>query len=63
MERQNYSINLEDWEFSSYPDIAGLRNGTLCNRALVHRELAMDWNSLQDLIDLPITHEEARKIW
>lgn len=25
---------LEDWEFSSYLDYAGLRNGTLCNKTL-----------------------------
>ncbi len=30
---------LEDWEFSSYNDYAGIRNGTLCNRELVY-ELA-----------------------
>ncbi len=26
--------NMEDWEFSSYRDYAGLRNGTLCNQEL-----------------------------
>lgn len=26
--------NLEDWEFSSFKDYAGLRNGTLCNQNL-----------------------------
>ena len=25
---------LEDWEFSSFKDYAGLRNGTLCNKEL-----------------------------
>lgn len=25
---------LEDWQFSSYPDFAGLRNDTLCNKEL-----------------------------
>jgi len=25
---------LEDWEFSSFRDYAGLRNGTLCNKQL-----------------------------
>ena len=26
---------IEDWEFSSFPDYAGFRNGTLCNQQLV----------------------------
>ena len=25
---------LEEWRFSSFPDYAGLRNGTLCNQQL-----------------------------
>ena len=25
---------MEDWEFSSFVDYAGLRNGTLCNKEL-----------------------------
>ena len=28
---------LEDWEYSSYLDFAGLRNGTLCNKALARK--------------------------
>ena len=51
------------WEFCSYPDLAGLRNGTLCNRDLIHRELCMDFNTLEDLIGVPVTPEEERKIW
>jgi putative transposase len=26
--------NIRDWEYSSYPDYAGLRNGSLCNKTL-----------------------------
>jgi REP element-mobilizing transposase RayT len=33
---------MEDWEFSSFRDYIGLRNGTLCNQALA-----------KELIDLP----------
>ena len=25
---------IENWKFSSFPDYAGLRNGTLCNKEL-----------------------------
>ncbi len=28
------TVRLEDWEFSSFRDYAGLRNGTLCNKEL-----------------------------
>jgi len=27
---------MEDWEFSSYRDYAGLRNGTLCNKSIAN---------------------------
>ena len=26
---------IEDWSFSSYPDLAGFRDGTLCDQALI----------------------------
>ncbi|PZF73973.1 hypothetical protein DN068_06445 [Taibaiella soli] len=26
---------LEDWEYSSFKDYAGLRNGTLCNKEML----------------------------
>ena len=28
----NHTTRLADWNFSSWPDYAGLRNGTLCNK-------------------------------
>ncbi len=32
--RSNLVTKPEDWEFSSFPDYAGLRNGNLCNKTL-----------------------------
>jgi putative transposase len=32
--RANLVSRLEDWEFSSYKDYAGLRKGTLCNKII-----------------------------
>jgi REP element-mobilizing transposase RayT len=32
--RAKLVVRLEDWEFSSFNDYAGLRNGTLCNKDL-----------------------------
>ncbi len=36
--------NLCDWPYSSYPDYAGLRNGTLCNKEIfyLHSDLSQD---------------------
>ncbi|XWN36673.1 MAG: transposase [Balneola sp.] len=47
--RANLVANLEDWEFSSYQDYSGLRNGKLCNQELA-----------QDLLKFPLDHKEFR---
>ncbi len=41
-------VNMEDWEFSSFRDYVGLRNGTLCNRKLAHQilDITTDANEL-----------------
>ncbi|HMN88802.1 MAG TPA: hypothetical protein PKD70_03995 [Saprospiraceae bacterium] len=61
--RANLVSHLEDWEFSSYLDLVGKRNGSLCNTALIHKELALDWTKLQDSIGMPVKQEEVKKIW
>lgn len=33
--------NLNDWAYSSYPDYAGNRNGTLCNKSLLFNETGL----------------------
>lgn len=33
---------IEDWEFSSFPDYIGLRNGILCNKILAFKLLDLD---------------------
>ena len=35
--------DLARWEYSSFPDYAGLRNGTLCDMVLAKEELMLDW--------------------
>jgi len=45
--KANLVSNLEDWEFSSFPDYAGFRNGTLCNKKLAIK-----------LLDLPDQEEK-----
>ena len=39
----------EDWEFSSFRDLAGLRNGTLCNKRLVFEILNINEESMFQL--------------
>jgi putative transposase len=52
-----------DWEFSSYRDLVGLRNGTLCNPDLIKLELSLEINALEDIIGIPLKPEEIEKIW
>jgi putative transposase len=35
-------LKIEDWEYSSYKDYAGLRNGTLCNKILAAKYCSYD---------------------
>ena len=37
---------IEDWEFSSFRDFCGLRNGTLCNKEIAYNEL----NIVKDIL-------------
>jgi REP element-mobilizing transposase RayT len=60
--RANLVSHLEDWEFSSYLDLVGKRKGSLCNAALINKELALDRAKLQDIIGAPMKEEEVKKI-
>ena len=51
-----------DWEFSSCRDLAGLRNGTLCNKKIIQNELGLEWNKLEGLVSKPLTYEERKLI-
>lgn len=52
-----------DWEFSSYRDLAGLREGTLCNKQLIYSELSLNLNTLDEVLDVPLEPWELEKIW
>ena len=43
--RANLVHKMEDWEFSSFRDYAGLRNGKLCNKDLAMQLLDLDKNN------------------
>lgn len=34
--------DMNDWEFSSFPDYTGIRNGSLCNQTLANKLLSFD---------------------
>jgi hypothetical protein len=35
-------ITMENWKFSSFPDYAGFRNGTICNKELAFEIIGFD---------------------
>lgn len=39
----------EDWEFSSYRDYVGIRNGTLCNKTLTYQLMGFDSSYFEEL--------------
>jgi putative transposase len=54
---------MEDWEFSSFPDYAGLRNGMLCNKELAIAMLELNMhNFLQDSYSL-LPEDNLKKIF
>ena len=55
--------NPVDWEFSSCRDMAGLRNGTLCNQNLIRQELGLEWDGLEGLINKNLTETEIRRLF
>lgn len=44
--KANLSNRMEDWDFSSFKDYVGLRNGTLCNKTLASRILNLDCETI-----------------
>ena len=52
-----------DWEFSSCRDLAGMRDGSLCNKTLIHQELGLEWDVLEGLVNKLVTREEAAKLF
>ena len=40
--------SLRDWEYSSFKDYIGLRNGNLCNQNLAKKLIDVNWNDLEN---------------
>jgi len=43
----NLVTNLDDWDYSSYKDYTGKRNGTLCNIVLANKLIDAQWDNLE----------------
>jgi REP-associated tyrosine transposase len=54
---------MEDWEFSSFRDYAGLRSGTLCNRELAFELLLLDRETFYEESYKAIEEKEMRDIF
>lgn len=54
---------MEDWEFSSFADYAGKRNGTLCNQLLAYELLDLDRTHLYTESYAVITNEKIKQIF
>lgn len=54
---------MEDWEFSSFADYAGKRNGTLCNQPLAYELLDLDRAHLYNESYAMIANEKMKQIF
>ncbi|MFN3851045.1 MAG: transposase [Spirosomataceae bacterium] len=54
---------IEDWEFSSFRDYAGLRDGTLCNKELTKRILNINQETFYEDSYQVLNQENLSNIW
>lgn len=54
---------MEDWEFSSFKDYIGLRNGTLCNQKLTKEMLNIDEKTFYEKSYKILNEEKLVNIW
>jgi putative transposase len=55
--------NPEEWPYSSYPDYAGLRNGTLCSRELFYSNTGLNPGDMSPKIAGEINEKILEKIF
>ncbi|MDX2133516.1 MAG: transposase [Saprospiraceae bacterium] len=53
----------EDWPFSNFRDLAGLRKGSLCNHTLLEQELGLSRALMLESVHDPIDPLLEKKIW
>jgi putative transposase len=55
--------NLRDWGYSSYLDYIGVRDGTLCNKALFFRSTGLNEADIWNRLDYNISDEIIKKFY
>ncbi len=55
--------DLEDWEYSSFRDYAGLRNGKLINKTLAKEIIELDFENLRQQLQFLVDKEKLKKIF
>ena len=53
----------ELWQYSSFADYCGFRNGTLCNKALAAEILEIDFINYYKNANKPLDDDELQNIW
>jgi len=61
--RAGFVQQLEDWNFSSFPDYAGRRNGTICNKELAFALIGLDKYNFIDEAYKEIDEKKLKKIF
>jgi REP element-mobilizing transposase RayT len=61
--RAGLCSNLRDWEFSSYLDYAGLRNGKLINLELAHEMINIDKDNFESQSKALINEDRVNGMW
>ena len=61
--RSKLVTNLKDWPYSSWPDYAGIRNGTLVNKQLFFEVTGLSGENFAALLLKEITGEQIKKFY
>jgi len=53
----------EDWPYSNFRELAGIRKGSLCRIDLLEQELCLSASQILELVRIPMEPLETKKIW
>ncbi|OFX59482.1 MAG: transposase [Bacteroidetes bacterium GWA2_30_7] len=54
---------LEDWQYSSFIDYCGIRNGTLCNQKLAYEIINFDKENFYNQSYIAVEEQKIKNIW
>ena len=61
--RSKLVTNLKDWPYSSWPDYAGIRNGTLVNKQIFFEATGLRGENFAEQLYKEITEEDIKKFY